>query len=80
MNIGQIIVLAGFEGEVVFNDKFLKMNRVEQIDLLQDIIADLSAMHQHMMERDATAQDFLNECEETDSPNFKIQVQLYNEE
>lgn len=80
MNIGNVIVKSGFEGEVVFESSFLKMNRIEQLDILKDVIADLSAMYDHILEKDQSAQDFLNKCDEDDSPHFTIQRQLYSEE
>jgi len=82
MNIGQVILKSGFEGEIVFKDKFLKMNRIEQLDILQDVISDLSAMYEHILESEDgdTAQDFLNGCDEEDNQHFTIQRQLYSED
>lgn len=81
MNIGQLIIKSDFEGEIVFNDKFLKMNRIEQLDILQDLIGDLSTMHQHILENEnGCAQDFIDKCAEEENQHFTIQRQLYSEE
>ena len=76
MKLGEIIVNKNGQAELVFIPDFMLGGRVLHIDVIQDLMGDLSELHEKLLkEPDMDFSDYLNELDDDDC-RFVIQRAL----
>lgn len=79
MKIGEVFITRDVSAEIVFGEWFNKEHRITQLDLIQDMIGDLTAVYDKMLEDGNKEKDFedvvLDDMEDT--VHFKLQRILY---